>query len=364
MPRILFGTLITRPAASAVPLGTIYVDTTQNVYLCAPVGGIHTWISGGGSGAGLSDKYFVNAPGSIPGVGYTSISDALVAALADGHNTANPAAIFVYPGTYTGFTAIAGISIVGMGADPLDVTVVGNVLVTALAGVVSLKNFTISGSVLVSAGAPSTAVFIANDVIINSVTPGFPAFDIAAATTGFSVNFERCFLDSNTSLEHAFNADGSCSLTAVDTEFDAKAPHNVLSLAGGSLSLKRCTLNGQHSTFLAAVAAELTDVRFNLEPAAIAVFQGFAGSTANIHGWIDIQNLAAAGDFFAVAGVVNADPGVFIGTYQIAHLPPVATQFVLAAASDGTKVGGGPTGVPVYSDGGGVWLTYQDIPPV
>ena len=71
-----------------------------------PVGGgaftgVAVWEIIGGPGASLAwPKYMVNVVGQQPVTPYTNVQDAINAAVADGHNSANPTTVGVFPGTY------------------------------------------------------------------------------------------------------------------------------------------------------------------------------------------------------------------------------------------------------------------------
>src|SRR5258706_9668944 len=104
--RALTGLRVNLPSPTSIrPEATTYLarDTGELFWLSLS-GGVATWVPiVGGAGPGVGGalpKYFVNVAGQQPAAPYTSVQAAVNAAVADGHDTANPTTVVVYAGTY------------------------------------------------------------------------------------------------------------------------------------------------------------------------------------------------------------------------------------------------------------------------
>lgn len=174
LPRVLEGTFATRPSATGgeVHIGDVYVCSNKGnaVYVVEgdpAVPSAWQWVQVGGEGGSFSSKYWVNVSGSIPDLGYTSIQDAIDAAVTDGHDASDPATIFVYPGTYNESVIIYdGIWIQGVrdGGQPFGSAslmglpeITDGVIVNAACTTGGISNMTVSadgkGAVAFGAGA-------------------------------------------------------------------------------------------------------------------------------------------------------------------------------------------------------------------
>lgn len=166
-----------RPAPEITPLGYIFhANDTLETFVRAvdPTTNLPRWDSIGGSSSGsLSSKYWVNAAGQIPVVGYTTIQSAVNAAVADGHNDTNPAVIIILPGTYTENVTLApGISLFSPINGYIGTTlIIGNVSADLIAsGTNSLSNILIVGAFTARHLLPSTQIIFMNNVIVNNTS--------------------------------------------------------------------------------------------------------------------------------------------------------------------------------------------------
>ncbi len=145
--------------AAGKPVGTIAFDLTALAFyqVCQTTGDAHVWRGLGGSGAGWS-KYVVSSQ-ATPVTPYATITSAIAAAVADGHDETRPAVVLIMPGTYVeSFSLPAGIRLQGLGGStggdaafiPNDsVVITGSVtFAPAAGGESSIENLRINGQVL------------------------------------------------------------------------------------------------------------------------------------------------------------------------------------------------------------------------
>ena len=167
-----------------------YVLTLDNTQ---PTGA--KWASTG-SGTSIS-PYIVGPTGSD----FSTIQDAISAAITAGASDSNPANIYIKPGTYTeNLTSQAGIRLIGLGAgassssnDFPPVSVIWN-------GTCTLANGTmVFDSIRIAYTGTSTAITSGGNLKFNNCQfYGSSGTYISTSTDGRSLEFETCFLNTGT----------------------------------------------------------------------------------------------------------------------------------------------------------------------
>lgn len=273
---------------------------------------------GGGSLVGAPLPYVVQPAGSLPDLAaagwqnvYPTITEAIAAAVADGHDKGDPATITILPGAYTeNFTVPSGLALKGFideyvfssDGPPLYsyVRITGSVHIEGpgdVSGVHALDSLTIVGQVTFStepSGVVIRKVFINNSEGVAMVLPSGGTLGlrmeeclvvgtIAIEDEGLaaaSVSLRQCTLTSigavaaivltgNVSLTatdcviegSVFGDESVGNITLIDTQvnpLDTQIPVD-LNQVDGTMTLIRCTLRANDSA-LAAIRSDTTSV--------------------------------------------------------------------------------------------------------
>lgn len=236
-----------RPDPRALRSGyTYYAHDTQEGFILGIVNNVRQWFSFGG--AGQLPKYWVNVSGQQPTTLYTSIQTAVDAAVSDGHNSTNPAAIFVLPGTYTeNITVPVGIFIIGMAEwstrSFVTVRIDGSVTLTsATTGAHVLMGLNITGLISVTGASTIGARF---DRVTSVRTTGIGCqWNNSNSSSALELN-ECRFLTLDPDANVAAFSASSVGLTASETKFEHTSSSRAFDVQGGAHRLRDCEFTGR-----------------------------------------------------------------------------------------------------------------------
>lgn len=336
-----------RPAPEITPLGYIFhaTDTLETfVRAINPATNLPRWdlISNGAPG-GLEFPYLVGPIGS--GAPYQTFTAAIADASAAGAPT-----VYAFSGAYAeSFTLPANLSIIGL-ADPHTIVITGNITLDGASGIQAIQNIDLIGTLIFTVGGAS--VFLTN--VLATGAAGNPGMRVTAP------NFNIFMVETQIIGTGAkgLDANASVSISAEDSSFQGDATHAPIAQAGGSQKFVDVNLTGMPTSFSAAVSADWTNVTVTLQGTTSSVVSGFAGSFLDLHGWVRFRNLDATGVILGGAGTLGVDPGVDIGSLQVANLPTGSiNDGAVAFCSDLAGAVG-----PVYF-GNGRWRRYSDNSP-
>lgn len=342
----MFGTDANRPPIAMVDIGTLYTATDTLIIYEAIVGitGTKSWLIAGGSGAITGDlsKYWVAPATSIPVAPYNLPSAAIAAAVADGHTTGTPAAVFIWPGTYNDNVVLtSGIDLVGFGgwncpepqngvatATPnMDVVINGNMTLSATFTRCSVRGirFT-SASNTLDMGASTT---VTNLVFQNCRLES----SASSCITGASTNTPSLFLDNTTLLStfataKALNLTTTANVFASRTKISASVGSDTaMSLAGGTHIFQSCKFLGL--IVYTAPAGGDSYEHCDLTVTAASAITLVAGTIVT---WLRGSILGAtAGSTIAGTGTID-----FVGVRTDANGIGLSIVGVITATEDGT----------------------------
>lgn len=221
-PFYLEAPIASRPAPEVTPLGYIFHATdTLDTFVRAinPVTNAPRWDALGNGATGMLTKYWVNVAGQQPAAPYTSIQDAVNAAVADGHGTSHPAVVYILPGVYIENVNIpGGISLYGLQGTFAAISLVGTLTVSGgtlgITGINIVRGITLnnpSGGVIIrncivqAAGVARDAIIASGTtvssriIIIDSEIISLPGFVSIRQTSDGLFDLERCTITSQTS---------------------------------------------------------------------------------------------------------------------------------------------------------------------
>ncbi len=238
----LGGVDVTTALGIKVPVETFAYDTDAGaLYVMQTVAGTASWARVGG-GASTGGKYFVSNQ-ATPAALYTTISAAITAAVADGHNTANPAVILILPGTYTeSVTMRPGISLVGMGGvnNAGSVTIVGTVTESFVApGTCGISDLNISGN-FVYGGTQDQSVYFLN---VNVGASSGDAISDSNSGSGRINTFNSEFSTTD-AAGLALRSTHARSGTLHESQFAGVQANGSMLLTAASMTFRRCLITG------------------------------------------------------------------------------------------------------------------------
>ncbi len=264
----------------------------------------------------------------------TAIQDAITAAAAAIAGGLAAATVEILPGTYTASFAVPENVSLAAPSGFGSVAITGDITINSTAGVNSLSDLYVVGTLTCDAGGASTAT-----VEINTCqfvpTPAAPNPTVRTMNSGWTLNVSQTILDSSAvvgvgSLGFTSGTTATVKNTQIITE--ATAP----SVVGDAVAtFDGCTFNRTIEFTTGAGSITLRNCTFDLiaVPSEVFYFAGAFAYSLNILGSFGVNGLAAAGSLYTLAGGATAtatvSPGTAIGTYQTANLP------VLSASSDG-----------------------------
>lgn len=265
--------------AAGKPVGTIaFATDTEAFYeVCQTAANAHIWKPlNGASSAGWS-KYVVSGQ-ATPVAPYSTVQSAVTAAVADGHNAANPATILILPGNYTEPVTMApGISLVGLDV-PLSgssVTITGTVTVSlASDGACGFSNVIIAGN-LVLGGTHAQTLSLINVGILASAGSAIADTNSGAGT----ISFFNCSIATTDAAGFAMTASNARTIAAQETSFSGLLANSALSWAGGNPIFRRCDVIGR---VVLATAGTATFSESRLRVTGQAAVTAGAGTTASI----------------------------------------------------------------------------------
>lgn len=368
--------------------GTVLFDSTAGVFYQRTGGAsAPTWSTLSGAGGGLSTKYWVNNSSAGPTLGYSTLTAALAAYTADGHNGSNPATIMVMPGTYAeSVTVPAGASIFGVtgsfsNGPSGSVIISGDVSLSGTTGRNTFSNILIIGSMFVQAAAsqPIEIVLVdsyiapsADDALVlnaNNVSvfasgssiqapAGKTAFRCNSTGNGYNGELNNCYIRGGS---------GATGLAAELIAGPFRFVNCDFSVTGAATRL----IQAYSATH--AVTATFRDCAFWSEDANAATTNTIQDTGNGTYIWegaaTAFYKLPANRTLFGGAGTPTATArgGPHMGAFVKANLPTISANDMpaFAYASDGTKATAAATGVPVYRDPGtNAWLTTSgDVAP-
>lgn len=221
------------PTDSNVRGGDAYIttDNPAREFVCRVTGALsREWVEILTSKSAIWPKYVVNRTGEQPIASYTSIQAAIDAAVSDGHDTANPTVVHVFPGDYTEDLVFApGVFVVSM-----NLTIPGGVVVT--------------GNHLIPGDVPNGVYRINGLQLFGSA--GMPALLIAGSEVIDVACWQSIFFADGAAVIHWTNTGAGSQWLAVDGAAIGGSPpagvgifdmDNVLS-AGSNIQFLRFTL--------------------------------------------------------------------------------------------------------------------------
>lgn len=342
-----------------------------------------TWRGGTSPGSGLSNKYWVNVAGQLPAVGYTTITSAVAAAVADGATTA---AIMVYPGAYAeSFSLPDGYSVVGLttGRTQGTVVITGNIRLTGTtAGSTnSLSNIVVLGKVWAQSAVSQPINVTIDTCVISTTVANTIALDLS--TTNMTLQVIDTDFEVGSGNACALSSDGTgITGTFTNCKFTGHGTELAVRVTSGSWIFSYCDMrsgNGAASCIQAAgTTPSLTLESCILRTSGGATYTQWilatpVGATVTITGTLALSGTANRLYSLDAAANITVNGSIHFGGYTVAALTTQMLQQVAAVncslvtawATNGRKVAEGPgvgTGVPVYwNQPSAAWLTYQDV---
>ena len=277
-----------------------------------PVGGgaftgVAVWELIGGPGASLAwPKYVVNVAGQQPVAPYNLVQAAIDAAVADGHDTANPTVVAVFPGTYVQDIVFApGVFVVGMdNSVPSQIRLVG---AHTVPGTVALANYKAVNVVLV--GTPGNAALTVAGALVCTVdlqdwsilADGAPAIQVTntampviSLTDGIAQ-----WINPPAGGLIDLSAGGICELVAQRCQFVVNAFTEIAikNLGGSNLRLRDCTVLGRTQQSIGTLQSQQS----NWFAFTQAVIDGTFGAVVDMS-FDNISHAAAGAAWFSVGG--------------------------------------------------------------
>lgn len=300
---------------TALPPGTLKApmlfedSTTGDVFLLTVTDAIGTQVWEPWAGGGLAGLDYWVAPPSVPPLinpqtRFTTITAAIAQAVADQHTAANPAVIWVYPGTYAeSFAMRDGISVRGLSAHASEDMVVGGKSGTTwdpdviIAGQVTIgagfTQGTIEGVVIVNSGAAAALALGASTTIARLIVRDCTLSTTGAATSAITgsptttpqLNFERCQVVNNTTqgagVAALLSLTTACNVNSRQSSWQANAASDIaFNMNGGTWVMEGSKVFGQLSFTTGATNFTERDSDFAASGAYIAISAG--GPTINL----------------------------------------------------------------------------------
>lgn len=193
--------------------------------------------NGGGAGNILEMQDLGNLSRYVVGVSanesqFTSIQTAINTAVADGHDAANPAVVYITPGTYIENLSLkSGVFLAGLGFSGTMMTVL------------------IQGAAVLNV-PPGTNTFSAWGISFSTAGAAFPAFSLQGANN-VTLNLTNCSFIGLSGTAYENISSGNSIIAHVDNSYSAGAGQKVLNLAGSQESFFNCqsTFTDTKSTF-------------------------------------------------------------------------------------------------------------------
>jgi hypothetical protein len=330
------------------------------------------WRGGTAPGSGLSNKYWVNAARQTPAVGYTTITAAVAAAVADG--TPN-ACIMVYQGAYAESPSLpSGFSLIGIGR----VNITGDVRLTGATvdAVNVIENVIVNGKIYALSGAPQPIVVFLDQVSVFATAAGAA---LELTTDQVTLTATDCRFTANTGTGgRGFNSDGAAnSGNFTNCQFVGKGAAGNAARMKGTWTFVECDFRAGNDGAGACPAPLLG----SSNPAVIlrdCIFRTSGGGTApawfadgsaapswTVSGSTTFDGVATSVHGFGIGVNLTTIGPVNLGSYTVANLKTTITVGSGVPprvwASDGCKPnertgGAHGTGIEAYFDGG-AWVT-------
>lgn len=245
-PLFLQGTAAERALSAPAEnrLGALYFesDTGDFYHVTVDGSGVHVWTAlGGGGGSSFPLKFVVDSRlGQTPPAGlYSDVETAITAANA----ATKPAVVQIYPGTYvlstTPVVVSSGVTLMGMGGNPLAVTLQGalrwsngdNGGIFNLT--VSTPNTANAPSVTMTTGSGSGVFTVSNAIVLNqNATTPFALYIPGAVNAGFTARVQASLIASFTGTSIT-QENGVLELTSNDIR--GAGSGRSIAIAGGTV---------------------------------------------------------------------------------------------------------------------------------
>lgn len=285
-------------------------------------------------------KYWVGPAGQLPDTLYHTPQAANDAAITDGHGPANPATLFLLPGTYVGNVILSdGISMHGFSIPDSvgDTVIVGNVSASSSV-ICAMSQFFVRGRVILGSGAATSASYTMRNVTIIPTIGAQVPLTLNDPTAKFL--FYSVSGDGNTAIANAVETVGAANnIFATGCEFLAPIGKRGLHLAGAVTSLYCEATEIQSGVdYGGAVTAIFDNCEFEMSPG-VAALISFAGSHTTFH-VCSVSGLLTGDQFVAGSGEIHFDSLTGINAITIAPTISGQVLYVQKAYSTYSPAGG------------------------